>query len=53
MDELRKSRYIGVITVGLDGRWDLMVRCWAKSDKEVHVNQEIMKMLSSCGRRVM
>ena len=53
MDELRKTRYIGVISVGLDGRWDLLVRCWAKSDKEVHVNQEIMKMLFSCGRRGM
>ena len=47
IDELRKCRYIGVITVGLDGRWEIPVRCWAKADKDVRVNQEIMKMMFS------
>lgn len=46
-DDLRRCRYIGVITVSLDGRWDLPVKCWAKADKDVHVNQEIMKMMVS------
>ena len=47
IDELRKCRYIGVITVGLDGRWEIPVRCWAKADKDVRANQEIMKMMFS------
>ncbi|MBR3345735.1 MAG: hypothetical protein IKG37_01520 [Solobacterium sp.] len=51
-DEIRKCRYIGVITVGLDGRWDLPIRCWAKSDKDVKLNQEIMKMISKCAGSV-
>ena len=51
-DGLRKCRYIGVITVGLDGRWDLPVRCWAKADKDVHVNQEIMKLMSACAHPI-
>ena len=46
-DELRRCRYIGVISVGLDGLWNIPVRCWAKADKDVRVNQEIMKMMVS------
>ena len=51
-DELYMRRYIGVITVGLDGRWDISVRCWAKPDKDVRINQEIMRMMTICARAI-
>lgn len=41
---IKNKKYIGVIGVALDGRWNIIIKPWTQLDDKVTLNQEILKI---------
>jgi len=45
MDYLKKTKFIGVIGVAMDGKWSIIHQPWTQNNEKLIVSQEILKML--------
>lgn len=53
LDYIRKLKYLGVITVEYNGRWNMVQKAYTKHDDQVKLNQTNLKLLTKAKHPVL